>query len=158
MIERKLIDTTKLCERSLLLTFSRGVKDNELDSALKQMFQIIEPYPNDKRIILIMSLGQFVDEENWNLIYSKLSESSEILAKVTSLDFDGSLLSLPQLRDLYLLFLQYQDTFPYISIRDTPAKDNINKFKDLFPDRKVKKFKQFLRRTGLKNIDKLSEK
>ena len=127
------------------------MKIEDFDLALAQMFEIIQSYPNDESEVLIVCMRKFVDEK-WDVICSKLINSQELLAKINSLEFDESLLSLSNLRDLYLVFLQRQDTFPQISIENTPAKKDIQKFKDEFTDRKVKKCKQFLRRIGIKNL------
>ena len=128
------------------------MKVDELNFALERMFETIQVSPNDESKILIVCLGEFV-YENWKAIHSKLERSKEILTKVNSLNFDDSLLSLDNLKDLYYLFLQHQDTFPYISIKETPAKEGIQDFKNLFPDRKVRKFKQFLRRIMINDTE-----
>ena len=128
------------------------MKVDKLDFALERMFETVQVSSKDESKILIVCLGEFVYEK-WEVIYSKLSSSKEILTKVNSLSFDCSLLSLNNLKDLHYLFLQHQDTFPYISIKETPAKRDLQDFKGLFPDRKVPKFKQFLRRIMIKHIE-----
>lgn len=139
------------------MRFLNDVEDSKLDSALDKMFRVIRSHPSDEGTFLIVNLGQFV-EKSWGLIYSKLRKSQDIFAKVAYFDFADSSLSLAQLGDLYFLFLQHQETLPHISIRYTPAEKDITKFKDLFPDRKVKKLKRFLRRIKIKDSNKSSKK
>ena len=120
----------------ILFEFDERLQVEDFEAVFEQMSEIILSYQKDDEDgNLIVYLGDFIHDK-WKEIVSKL-DSEELLTKITFLRFDESQLDIDNLKDLHSLFLKHQTCFPEISIDDTPAQDNFQDFKNLFPDGNV---------------------